>query len=190
MVGTIICKVGAIIYDIGTINVKFYLLEVWYPHGYYRITHIIDNFSWPSRLSKYQFYCTSPFFYWNDSCYLCNFLAQPSRESKNTHHIRQNSLYNCLDEYFSPTCDNNFYLQPCNLRQILSLISLKALFFALLIMGGSPKYFSNCAIGVVQKKISNPIPNSICSIVTKKYGCLVSINFLTRSSFIFIEYIL
>ena len=26
MVGTIIC-------NIGTINVKFYLLEIWYPHG-------------------------------------------------------------------------------------------------------------------------------------------------------------
>ena len=32
MVGTIIC-------DIGTINIRFYLLEVWYPHGYCRITH-------------------------------------------------------------------------------------------------------------------------------------------------------
>ena len=31
MVGTIIC-------DISTINVRFYLLEVWYLHGYCRIT--------------------------------------------------------------------------------------------------------------------------------------------------------
>jgi hypothetical protein len=40
MVGTIICEVGIIIYDIGTINVRFYLLEVRYSYGYYRITHI------------------------------------------------------------------------------------------------------------------------------------------------------
>ena len=36
MVGTII---GTIICDISTINVRFYLLELRYPHGYCRITH-------------------------------------------------------------------------------------------------------------------------------------------------------
>ena len=30
--------VGTIIYEVGTINVSFYLLEVRYPHGYRRIT--------------------------------------------------------------------------------------------------------------------------------------------------------
>jgi hypothetical protein len=40
MVGTIICEVGIIIYDIDTINIRFYLLEVRYPYGYGRITHI------------------------------------------------------------------------------------------------------------------------------------------------------
>ena len=39
MVGTIICEVDTIIRDIGTINMRFYLLEVWYPHGYCRITY-------------------------------------------------------------------------------------------------------------------------------------------------------
>ena len=34
MVGTIICEVG-------TINVRFYLLEVRYSYGYCRITHVI-----------------------------------------------------------------------------------------------------------------------------------------------------
>ena len=45
MVGTIICEVGFIICDISiimcdidTINVRFYLLEVRYPLGYYKIT--------------------------------------------------------------------------------------------------------------------------------------------------------
>ena len=38
MVGTIICEVSTKICDIGTINVRFYLLEVRYPHGYCRIT--------------------------------------------------------------------------------------------------------------------------------------------------------
>jgi hypothetical protein len=45
MVGTIICEVDIIICDIsiimcdiGIINVRFYLLEVQYLHGYYRIT--------------------------------------------------------------------------------------------------------------------------------------------------------
>ena len=38
MVGTIICEVGTIICDISTINVRFYLLEVRYLHGYRRIT--------------------------------------------------------------------------------------------------------------------------------------------------------
>ena len=37
MVDTIICKVGNIMYDICTINVRFYLLEVPYPHRYCRI---------------------------------------------------------------------------------------------------------------------------------------------------------
>ena len=41
MVGTIIYKVGTIICDIGTINMKFYLLKIWYPHGYHRITRIL-----------------------------------------------------------------------------------------------------------------------------------------------------
>ena len=39
MVGTIICEVGTIICDIGIINVIFYLLKIWYPHEYGRITH-------------------------------------------------------------------------------------------------------------------------------------------------------
>ena len=30
---------GTIICDIGTINMRFYLLKVPYPHGYYKITH-------------------------------------------------------------------------------------------------------------------------------------------------------
>ena len=38
MVGTIICEVGIIMCDIGTINMRFYLLEVCYPYGYCRIT--------------------------------------------------------------------------------------------------------------------------------------------------------
>ena len=38
IVGTIICKVDTIMCDIGTINIKFYLLEVPYPYEYYRIT--------------------------------------------------------------------------------------------------------------------------------------------------------
>ena len=38
MVRTIICEIGTIIYDIGIINVRFYLLEVRYPYGYCRIT--------------------------------------------------------------------------------------------------------------------------------------------------------
>ena len=38
MVGTIICEVNIIMCDISTINVKFYLLKVRYPHGYRRIT--------------------------------------------------------------------------------------------------------------------------------------------------------
>ena len=38
MIGTIICEVSTIMCDIGTINVRFYLLQVWYPHGYCRIT--------------------------------------------------------------------------------------------------------------------------------------------------------
>ena len=38
MVGTIIYEVGTIICDIDTINVRFYLLEVRYPHEYCRIT--------------------------------------------------------------------------------------------------------------------------------------------------------
>ena len=42
MVGTIIYEVSTIIYDIGIINVRFYLLEVWYPHGYCRNTHIYN----------------------------------------------------------------------------------------------------------------------------------------------------
>jgi hypothetical protein len=38
MVGTITCEVDTIMCDIGTINVKFYLLKVRYPRGYRRIT--------------------------------------------------------------------------------------------------------------------------------------------------------
>ena len=34
MVGTIICEVSTIICDIGIINVRFYLFEVRYLHGY------------------------------------------------------------------------------------------------------------------------------------------------------------
>ncbi len=40
MVGTIICEVSTIICDIGIINVRFYLFEVRYPHGYCKITPI------------------------------------------------------------------------------------------------------------------------------------------------------
>ena len=32
MIGTIIYEVGSIMCDIGTINVRFYLLEILYPH--------------------------------------------------------------------------------------------------------------------------------------------------------------
>jgi hypothetical protein len=42
MVSTIICEVGTIMCDIGIINVRFYLLEVWYPHGCCRIIPDID----------------------------------------------------------------------------------------------------------------------------------------------------
>jgi hypothetical protein len=42
-----------------------------------------------------------------------------------------------------PAWDNSFSFHPYNLRQTLSLISLKALRFALPIIGGNPKYFSN-----------------------------------------------
>jgi hypothetical protein len=42
MVSTIICEVGTIICDIGIINVRFYLLEVRYPHGYRRITLLLN----------------------------------------------------------------------------------------------------------------------------------------------------
>jgi hypothetical protein len=45
MVGTIICEVGTIICDIDTINMRFYLLEVRYPHGYCRITPIQGRIS-------------------------------------------------------------------------------------------------------------------------------------------------
>jgi hypothetical protein len=38
MIDTIICEVSTIIYGIGIINVRFYLLKIWYPHGYGRIT--------------------------------------------------------------------------------------------------------------------------------------------------------
>jgi hypothetical protein len=38
MIGTIICEVGTIMCDISIINVRFYLLEVRYPHGYCKIT--------------------------------------------------------------------------------------------------------------------------------------------------------
>jgi hypothetical protein len=44
MVGTIIYEVGTIICDIDTINVRFYLLEVRYPHGYCRITQYQRSF--------------------------------------------------------------------------------------------------------------------------------------------------
>jgi hypothetical protein len=39
MVGTIICEIGTILCDIGIINMRFYLLEVRYPHGYCKIIH-------------------------------------------------------------------------------------------------------------------------------------------------------
>jgi hypothetical protein len=42
MVGIIICEVDTIICDIGTINVRFYLLKIWYPHGYCRIFNEIS----------------------------------------------------------------------------------------------------------------------------------------------------
>jgi hypothetical protein len=38
IVGTIICEVIIIMFDIDTINVRFYLLEVSYPQRYCRIT--------------------------------------------------------------------------------------------------------------------------------------------------------
>ena len=38
MVGTIIYEVGTIMCDIGIINMRFYLLEIQHPHGYFRIT--------------------------------------------------------------------------------------------------------------------------------------------------------
>ncbi len=38
MVSTIICEVITIMWDIGTINMRFYLLEVQYLLGYYKIT--------------------------------------------------------------------------------------------------------------------------------------------------------
>ena len=38
MVGIIIYEVSNIMCDIGTINMRFYQLEVRYPHGYCRIT--------------------------------------------------------------------------------------------------------------------------------------------------------
>ena len=38
IVGTIICEVITIMCDIGTINVRSYLLEVPYPYKYCRIT--------------------------------------------------------------------------------------------------------------------------------------------------------
>ena len=38
MVGTIICEVGNIIYDIDIINMRFYLLKIRYPHRYRRTT--------------------------------------------------------------------------------------------------------------------------------------------------------
>jgi hypothetical protein len=44
MIDTIICEIGTIMCDIDTINVRFYLLEVWYPHGYRRITHRMVDF--------------------------------------------------------------------------------------------------------------------------------------------------
>ena len=44
MVDTIICEISIIMCDIGTINVRFYLLEVCYPHGYRRITHRMVDF--------------------------------------------------------------------------------------------------------------------------------------------------
>ena len=37
---TIICELGTIMFDIGIVNMKFYLLEVSYSHGYCRITHL------------------------------------------------------------------------------------------------------------------------------------------------------
>ena len=43
MVGTIICEIGTIICNIDTINVRFYLLEVRYPHSYYRITRELND---------------------------------------------------------------------------------------------------------------------------------------------------
>ncbi len=46
MVGAIICEISTIICDINTINMKFYLLKVRYPHGYGRITHITVNLAY------------------------------------------------------------------------------------------------------------------------------------------------
>ena len=41
----IICEVSTIMCDIGTINMRFYLLEVPYPHRYCRITLFAFLFS-------------------------------------------------------------------------------------------------------------------------------------------------
>ena len=55
MVSTIICEVDTIMCDIGTINVRFYLLEIPYPHGYCKITLQIIIHSLFSFLMTYSY---------------------------------------------------------------------------------------------------------------------------------------
>ena len=46
IIGTIICELGTIMYDIGTFNMRFYLLELSYPHGYYKITPFCGQYQY------------------------------------------------------------------------------------------------------------------------------------------------
>ena len=62
MVGTIIYEVSTIICDIGIINVRFYLLEVRYLHGYRKITHILLLFHFISFLYSITFIKFIPFY--------------------------------------------------------------------------------------------------------------------------------
>ena len=95
MVVTIICEVITITYDIGSINVRFFLLQVLYPqkrYGYYKFTHKLrlililqwnTRESWhnlganvcPSKCEPYLYFrfrqltlvCTCHMFYWSRS---------------------------------------------------------------------------------------------------------------------------
>ena len=61
-------EVGTIIYDIGTINVKFYLLEIRYSHGYRRIIPIYLHMNeWLAVVVHMQFEKSNLTFYtWRD----------------------------------------------------------------------------------------------------------------------------